>query len=418
MSPSGNTRWLERLKAVECSDATYPAVDPALVFTAGEGSWLYDVEGRGYLDLCAGFGVAALGHNPREIAAAYERRLPGVTRPPIVHGMGDVYASRAKVELLETLTAALPEDLGVVSLSLTGGQAVETAVKSAILATRSTGFIAFEGAYHGVDLGILPLTAREDFGKPFAGWQREGRVIRLPFGAGRGAIEEAIQVLKARGAGFAGIITEPVQGRAGVRLAPEGWLKMLRDACRAHGGLLIYDEVFTGLGRTGRLTHAVETPCDLLCLGKALGGGFPVSACVGTREAMHGWPDSKGEALHTGTFFGHPFSCEVAALTLCAIIAQRLPERAGRLGDEARARLAASLAPHAVAVRGSGLMMAIELRSAGDGARAMDRLRREGVVALASGERGECLQITPALNIPEDLLDEALARVERVVSAL
>lgn len=414
-----NESWFARLKANECQDATYPAKDPALVFAGGAGSWLFDVEGRAYLDLCAGFGVTALGHNPPEIKSVYSRRLDSSEfGAPIVHGMGDVYASSAKIELIEALVAVLPRELSVVSLSLTGGQACETAVKSAMLTTKQSGFIAFEGGYHGVDLGILPLTARHDFSQPFLSWQRQGTVTRLPFGAPIRDIRDAISNLKANGAGFAGIIVEPIQGRAGVRLPPPGWLQSLKEVCLQNSGLLIFDEVFTGLGRTGRLSFASEVPCDLLCLGKALGGGFPISACVGTAAAMSGWPNSVGEALHTGTFFGHPFSCEVAAITLKAIVAQDLPNRAARLGEISRNRLAKHLSDKIVDVRGAGLMTAIELPNSGDGARAMDRLRAAGVVALASGERGHCLQITPALNIPEDLFDEALCRIEGVIAAL
>lgn len=413
-----NDLWLDRLKAVECSDATYPARNPALVFAKAKGSFIYDVEGREYIDLCAGFGVAALGHNPPELNSLFRNRLDHSENPTIVHGMGDVYPSIAKIKLIETLLEVLPSTLSIVSLSLTGGQAVETALKTAILTTRKTGFVAFSGAYHGVDLGVLPITARADFSRPFQAWQREGRVVRLPFGAPLDHVEEAIRSLDAQGAGFAGIVVEPIQGRAGVRLPQHGWLSMLRSACDHHGGLLIYDEVFTGLGRTGQMTFATEVACDLLCLGKALGGGFPLSACVGSRKAMEAWPNSTGEALHTGTFFGHPFSCEAAALTLSAIVSQRLPERARSIGQLTIERLRRSLGPSAKDVRGVGLMIAIELDRPGFGALAMDELRRAGVIALASGEQGHCLQITPALNIPEDVFSDALARIESVVLSL
>lgn len=411
-----NERWLDRLKSIECADATYPAREPALVFSKARGSLIYDIEGREYIDLCAGFGVAALGHNPPEILGVYHDRLGDC--PAIVHGMGDVYPSRAKVELIETLVGVMPPWLATVSLSLTGGQAVETALKSAILATGQSGFIAFEGAYHGVDLGVLPVTSRPDFSRPFLGWQREDSVIRLPFGAPESLVTNAIRSLKQSNSGFAGIIVEPIQGRAGGRLPPSGWLKMLRTVCDSHQGLLIYDEVFTGLGRTGRMTFAFDNPCDLLCLGKALGGGLPLSACVGSTKAMAGWPQSTGEAMHTGTFFGHPMTCEVATLTLSAIVAQDLPGRSSRLGLAVRDRLCRSLGAQVVEVRGDGLMIAIELSRPGQGVKAMDRLRQLGVIALASGDQGRCLQITPALNIPEDLLELALSQVEQVIGEL
>jgi acetylornithine/succinyldiaminopimelate/putrescine aminotransferase len=420
-----NDQLLARLKATECPDSTAPAHDPSLVFARARGSLIYDVEGREYVDLCAGFGALALGHNPLEHAALFAAHAPaeaGVTTPqvipPIVHGMGDVYASKAKVELLDTLMRMLPPSFAMATLALTGSHAVETALKTAMLATKRTGFIAFGGGYHGVDLGVLPLTARPDFSAPFGSFLAADRVERLPYGAGEVDVVAAAKRLQDRGAGLAGIVVEPVQGRAGVRLAPEGWLATLRACCDRLDALLVYDEVFTGLGRTGRLTFADLVPCDLLCLGKALGGGFPVSACVGTRKAMTAWPVSTGEALHTGTFFGHPFSCEIAAATLRAVVDQKLVERSGDVGARALRRLRESVVGkrHVVEVRGVGLMLAVELCESGAGAALMDKLRSRGVIALASGERGESLSVTPALNIPEALLESALDRIVEALS--
>jgi 4-aminobutyrate aminotransferase/(S)-3-amino-2-methylpropionate transaminase len=420
-SPDANDHWLDRLKAVECGDATYPARSPALVFERALGSRIWDVAGREYIDLCAGFGVLALGHNSPALARALARRSAGTSPsapPPITHGMGDVYASRAKVELLERLTSLLPDPLSVAALALTGGQAVELAVKSAMLATGRHGFIVFEGSYHGLDLGILPLTtARASFSAPFSPWLAPRSVEMLPWGASSAAVSAAAERLAAAGFGAAAVVVEPIQGRAGVRPAGRVWLEQLRHDCDHLGMLLIYDEVFTGLGRTGRLTFAEEVPCDLLCLGKALGGGLPLSACVGTRAAMGGWPESTGEALHTGTFFGHPLSCEAALATLDCLVDEALVARSRELGAETLARLARDLRDHAAvrAVRGDGLMIGLELVRPGHGAELMDRLRGLGVVALASGPAGESLSITPALTIGADELTSALSHVKRAL---
>jgi 4-aminobutyrate aminotransferase-like enzyme len=161
-----NDQLLERLKAVECRDATFAAKSPSLVMAKAKGSLVYDAEGREYIDLCAGFGALALGHHPEAQTAIYGARL-GDGAAPINHAMGDVYPSVAKVELIETLAGLLPKELSRIALALTGAQAVELAVKTAILATKRSGFIAFQGGYHGLDLGILPLTSREDFRAPF-----------------------------------------------------------------------------------------------------------------------------------------------------------------------------------------------------------------------------------------------------------
>ncbi|MBM4250962.1 MAG: aspartate aminotransferase family protein [Deltaproteobacteria bacterium] len=407
-----NDEMLSQLKAVECPDATYPARDPALVMHRAKGSLVYDVEGQEYIDLCAGFGALALGHNPDAHIHVLTERLhvaPGTKAPLITHGMGDVYSSAAKVELLKYLPSLMPPTLQVAALALTGSQAVELAVKSAMLATGRSRFVVFGGSYHGLDIGILPLTERADFRAPFRGFLREDRVVSLPF---RCDSEELAKVLSS--GDIAAVLVEPVQGRTGCREAGVEWLQILRRECDRFGTLLIYDEVFTGLGRTGQYTFGETVPCDLLCLGKAFGGGFPISACVGTDAVMAAWPSSTGEAIHTGTFFGHPLSCDIALATLREIHAGGWVERASNLGQEALRWLRTELKDHGLVreIRGIGLMIVIELVDAGLGAKFMDLLRSKGIIALASGPRGESLSVTPSLNIPRALLMQALATIK------
>ena len=408
---AANVDWLARLKAVECRDATASLGDPSLVMSRASGCHVFDAEGRPFIDLCAGFGVLALGHASSVQRRVFSQYATGIA-PPIVHGMGDVYATDSKVALIEDLLRLLPRSFTKAALALTGSQAVEIAVKTSMLATGRAGFITFQGGYHGLDLGILPLTSRSDFRAPFEKFLPVGRVATLPFQADSQSLERAVDEL-AKVGGIAAVIVEPIQGRAGVRSAGVPWLKELRDFCDRHGALLIYDEVFTGLGRTGRLTFAAEVPCDLLCLGKALGGGLPLSACVGTERAMDAWPESQGEALHTGTFFGHPMSCAMASETLRELVALELPARAARLGGTFKKRLTELLGHHPAvkSIRGEGLMLALELRKPGDGVLLMNSLRARGVIALVSGENGDCLSFTPPLVIEESLLNEALAKV-------
>ena len=414
-----NDLWLDRLRQVECQDATYrPKANP-LVFDTAQGSEVTDIAGRTYIDLCAGFGALPLGHNPPELQTVFERRTATATgvKTPISHGLGDVYPSKAKVLLLEQLLKVLPAGFERVSLALSGGQAVEVAVKTAHLATGKRGFISFEGGYHGLDLGILPLTSRIDFREPFEGWHASATVERLPWGASSEQVKLAAQRLKAAGHGLAGIIVEPIQGRAGVRPASLDWLGDLRQLCNNLEAALIYDEVFTGLGRTGLWTWSEQVPCDLLCLGKALGGSLPLSACVGRGAIMDAWPESTGEALHTGTFFGHPLSCELGLATLTAIKDQQLVERSKNLGREVKHRLQTNLSEHPLVkeVRGQGLMIAIEFREAGAGARFMEVLRSHSLITLASGQYASCLSITPALNIEGDQLHHAISTIHDAI---
>jgi 4-aminobutyrate aminotransferase/(S)-3-amino-2-methylpropionate transaminase len=415
---ASNAEWLRRLQAVECRDSSYNAkVDP-LVFARAQGSTIWDAEGRAYIDLCAGFGVVALGHNNEVQKRVFASSMNHEAL--VTHGMGDVYPSIAKVEMLETLKAALPVYLSKGGLALSGGQAVEFAVKTAQIATGAKGFINFHGSYHGLDLGILPLTSRQDFKDPFRGWLPEDRVTELPFSCELSLVRKAIHAQKAAGFGTAAIIVEPIQGRAGIRPHSLEWLSGLYEICQQEKVLLIYDEVFTGLGRTGQITFAEMVPCDLLCLGKALGGGLPLSACFGRADVMDAWPQNEGEGIHTGTFFGHPLSCRLGAETLRTIQEQKLPQRAMDLGEKLQLMLREALQKHPLyaSVRGRGLMVGLELREPLAGARLMDILRRHGVIALASGDKGQGISITPALNISEEELELAIQRIVAAVREL
>ncbi len=366
------------------------------------------MEGRRYIDLCAGFGALPLGHNSqalREVMAQYTNG----DLPPIEHGMGDVYPSQQKVLFLETIKKHLPKRFELGSVALSGGQAVEVAVKTAMLATKNRGFIVFDEGYHGLDLGILPLTSREDFRAPFEGWIDGSQVMRLPFGASSEEILDATQILK-KTCGFAAALVEPLQGRAGVRLPPSGWLEMMATTVHEASGLLILDEVFTGFGRIGSITSSSECDADLVCFGKAIGGGFPISACFGTKRVMNAWPESTGEALHTGTFFGHPFSASVGYQTMQAIEQLGLVERSRSLGQKVINYIKdrCSNSTSVKDVRGVGLMIGIEFHQPGAAAQIMDDLRGKGVIVLPSGRDARVLSLTPALNIEEALLFEAI----------
>lgn len=402
-----NQDFLGRLVAVECPDATYRAKAPALVMHRAAGSNIWDVAGRQYVDLCAGFGALPHGHNAPSLKRVFALHV-AADAEPIEHGMGDVYPSRSKIELLEFLNQVVGRSapfLNKTALALTGSQAVELALKTAMLKTRRPNFISFDGSYHGVDLGVLPVTWRKDFRDPFSQYASLSRGTSLPFNCSLELVKETGHALATAG-GVAAIIVEPIQGRAGTILPNSGWLAGLRKAADDLGALLIFDEIFVGLGRCGIWTFADQGPCDLLCLGKALGNGMPLSACMGTDEAMGAWPESTGEAIHTGTFFGHPLSCAVGLEGLRDMVEQNLPARAAELGKSVQALLThlAVEKKFPGAIRGQGLMITIDGMVDGWGARAMDRLRTDGIIALASGAGGRCLSLSPSLNIDEALL--------------
>jgi 4-aminobutyrate aminotransferase-like enzyme len=382
--------------------------EPSVVWAEAEGSVVVDVDGNRYLDLTAGFGVAAVGHrHPRVVAAVREQA------GRLLHGLGDVSAHPARVELARRLArevpAGEPEEERRVHFAVSGADAVEVAAKTAILATGRPGLVAFEPSYHGLTLGALALTDREHFREPFRHLLHP-HVHRLPFGCDRVLLDERLATGE-----VAGVVVEPIVGREGVILPPDGWLPEVARACREQGVLLVADEIFTGLGRTGTpfaVDHEGVRP-DLVCCGKALGGGLPLGAVVGSARAMDAWA-AEGEARHTGTFLANPLACAAALAVLDVMDEEDLPARARRLGAQVAERLAPwpERFPGVVETRGRGLLWGVETESAEQAKRTTRRLLDLGVLALAGGPAGNVIQIVPPLTISEADLHAALDRVE------
>ena len=333
-------RILALLRTYESRNVTFIEPDSSwpIVWERAKGVHVWDADGKKYLDLTAAFGVAAAGHaNPRVVKAGRQQ----MTR--LLHAMGDVHPSGLKAQLARELSRITFERwngslnrLSVKTLKRmpvrrfnpstlqrgktifcnSGFEAVEAALKTAKLATGNPGVIAFTGAYHGTGYGALNATHRVYFRGPFQSQLGEfGHFVHFPSTAGDleitgGEIRRLFQRKK-----IGAILVEPVQGRGGINIPPREFLPLLRRMCDEHEALLIVDEIYTGFGRTGRWfacehTHTVP---DLICLGKALTGGFPLAACVGRTDLMdRAWPPSTGEAIHTSTFLGHPVGCTMA----------------------------------------------------------------------------------------------------------
>ena len=372
-----------------------------LVWQEAKGANVLDVDGNRYVDLTAGFGVAAVGHRHPAVVAAI-RQQSGT----LIHGLGDVHSHPRRSELAREVLKQTPVDAGQVFFGVSGSDAVEIAVKTAMLATGSAGVLTFEPAYHGLSLGALNLTSRPEFREPFAE-HLHANVHRLSFGCPSAEIANWLR----RHPEASCVVVEPTVGREGVLLPPLGWLPELRRLCSQHQVLMIADEIFTGFGRTGRwfaVDHESVRP-DLLCCGKALGGGLPIAAVVGRRDLMVAWKKS-GEALHAGTFAAHPLSCAAALATLRVIRSERLVQRSARLGRQVASRLRdwPENHPSVLAVRGHGLMWGVELANSATAHRLTRTLLGRGVLALAGGPSGRVLQLLPPLVISESQLFGAL----------
>jgi 4-aminobutyrate aminotransferase/(S)-3-amino-2-methylpropionate transaminase len=292
-------------------------------------------------------------------------------------------------------------------LGSSGSDAVEIALKTAALATGRAGVVAFAGGYHGLAIGALDATHREEFRAPFA-----ARLAHATAFARFGDADDVRRAAAACGAPVGAVLVEPIQGRGGERVPPTGFLAALRALCDAEGWLLIADEVYTGFGRTGAwfaCEHEGVRP-DLLCVGKGLASGMPISACIGRAEVMDAWPASRGEALHTQTFLGHPPACAAALASLAVLEEEKLVERAAEVGAHALARLRSATAGlGAVAeVRGRGLLVGVECAGPEIARAALEGLLGRGVIALAAGDDARVIAISPPLSIGRDALDFAL----------
>lgn len=434
---------LQLLQRFESRNVTFMETDGSwpIVWERALGVHVWDAEGKKYLDLTAAFGVAAAGHaNPRVVRAGQKQMAK------LLHAMGDVHPHALKAQLARELSALTfdrwskvrspkskvgrgsrvqgrrPEH-GKTIFCNSGFEAVESALKTAVLATEKRGVIAFEGAYHGLGYGALNATHREHFRAPFRSQLREfGKFV--PFGCDETTLRLAIRKIKNQ---LGAILVEPIQARGGIKIPPPGFLPMLRRVCDEHSVLLILDEIYTGFGRTGKwfaCEHSDVVP-DLICVGKALTGGFPLSACVGRADLMDAaWPRSTGEAIHTSTFLGHPVGCAMALANIEEIRANKLVERSYRLGRfllKELYKVQSSRFKVVSRARGVGLMAGLELLHE-DGSPATEfslhvikKLLHRGFIFLPEGEHANVISFTPPLTISERQLRSAVAELAKVL---
>jgi 4-aminobutyrate aminotransferase-like enzyme len=415
--PGPKTRALiPPLLAHESRNVTYVAEDFPVFWQSASGARVTDVDGNDYIDLTAAFGVANVGHANAAVVDAIATQAA-----LLPHGMGDVHPTSVRTRLLERLPSILPQGLTKTFLASTGAEAVEAAMKTAVLATGRHRFVTYDGAYHGLTLGALALAGIDKFVTPFAPLVANA-AVRLPYpDAQRTNAADALAHLRATleaSDDIAAIVIEPIQGRGGGIVPPRGYLPSLRAYCDARGVLLIFDEIYTGYGRTGDWFACDDedvTP-DVICIGKAMGGGFPISAAVARAAVMDAWPRSSGEALHTSTYLGNPMGCAAALAVIDEVERLDLVPRAREIGRILDAALHAFVTDGgARAARGRGAMWALQLRSANEAERIVKAALARGLILLQAGPNGDALSITPPLVITSGDLHRALDIIREVL---
>ena len=371
-----------------------------IVYARGRGANVFDADGNRYVDLTAGFGALVLGHAPNEATEA--ARLAG---EELALALGDVYATEIKVRACEAIAALFPEPGARVMLGLSGADAVTCALKTALLATGKPGVVAFRGSYHGLSYGPLAaLGFAPAFREPFA-LHLGVPVAFAPFPESASELDAALAAVRSLLAtGDVGaLLVEPILGRGGCVAPPAGFLAGLRALADDAGALLIADEIWTGLGRTGAVLASAPVLADVICLGKALGGGVPISACVGRAAVMDAGGGHGGTRIHTGTHFGAPPACAAALATMEAIRARDLPARARTVGNAWRAELGAACGERAV-IRGEGMMVGVKVAHAAEALSVSRELLARGFIVLTGGIAGDTLTLTPPLTIDPALL--------------
>ena len=381
--------------------------DPAApVWRSARGEYVEAADGRRYVDLSMGFGACLFGHGAAE-QVIREANPAGADALP--HGLGDLQTSELREHALERLCswaegnwpAADAGDLRAVVFQ-TGSDAVDTAVKTALLATGRERIVSFTGSYHGTFGMALSVTHRPRCREPFLTHLGTPGSVRFePYGE--------VPQLDGRDAC---VVVEPIQGRGGLVVPPAGFLRELRAACTAAGTLLVVDSILVGCGRTGVPLAGAECNPDLLCLGKALGSGVPASAVLAKSAiAERAWARFSDEAIHTSTFVGHPFSCAAIVATLGWLDETDLAAACAPIESTVRAAAAAT----GLAVRGAGALWALDTDTPGGGVALSRALQEEGFIVPPSGPHGESVTLTPALTTRQaSLVGWADALIRRV----
>jgi 4-aminobutyrate aminotransferase-like enzyme len=411
-SPAITARHLTRAEA--------GGVDCPIVWAKTEDMFVEDVDGNRFIDLTAGFGVAGVGHAHPALVRAAQQQLAAMP-----HAMGDAFPAYNKVALAKRLAHITPGNLKRTLFANAGFEAVEAALKTAMIKTGKPGVIAFENAYHGLGYGALAVTSyREHFRQPFLP-QLNSHVHRLPYPTEAShdfltQLETTIQQAEKTDSPIGALIIEPILGRGGILEAPLVCLQQMREVTTRYGVVMIVDEICTGFGRTGDwfAVEAAGVVPDLLCMGKGMNGGFPISAVIGTDEVMAGWGDAKGEAIHTSTFLGNPVGCAMA-LACIEVLENSLLARVNSIGNYFKSQLhdLQQQTNCITAVRGRGLMLGVEFQHPNQHfvIGLCKSLLQTGFIVLPCGLHSNVLSFTPPFTIQAEQIDFLMSKMREMI---
>lgn len=386
-------------------------------FTAVEwrddGDVFEDLHGNQYIDCLGGYGIYNVGHKHPKVIKAVQNQL----KRQALHSQELLDPLRGN--LAKLLAKVTPGDLKYSFFCNSGTEAVECALKVAMLATGRHTIIATTGAFHGKSLGSLSCTSKFVFRKPFLPLLQGVR--HVPYND-LDCMEKMIQSCKFTGEDPAAIIVEPIQGEGGVIVPDDDYLPGLRKLCDKYDVLLIADEVQTGMGRTGKFwccDHWDVTP-DLLCTAKAFGGAvMPAGACVGTEKVWKAMMPNP--FLHTTTFGGNPLACAAAIATINVLLEDKLIERAATVGENFIKRLdgvAKKYPQHAVEARGKGFLISMEFVDGEKGYQVAKSLFSQGVIVAGTLINAKTIRVEPPTTISEEHMDAVVKAFDNALASL
>jgi acetylornithine/N-succinyldiaminopimelate aminotransferase len=357
-----------------------------VVLTKGKGALVWDVNGKEYIDCVAGIAVNNLGHcHPKVVSAIQEQAAK------LIH-TSNLYYTDIQPELAEKLSQITKMDR--VFFANSGAESVEAAMKLARKRTGKKGFIAAEHCFHGRTMGALSVTHKSKYREPFEPLVPGSKFV--PYG-------DADAIRRALNGDVAAVILEPIQGEGGVQIPPKNYLEEVREICDKAGTLLIFDEVQTGMGRTGKWfakEHSGVEP-DIMCVAKGIAGGFPMGVMV----AREGIASAFRKGDHASTFGGNALGCAAALATINAIEEEHLLERSRDMGDYLKKELSIHCKQDFVDhVRGVGMMVGVQMSKEGNAL--VDQAREKGVLINVASDT--VIRFVPPFVITKEEIDRAV----------
>ncbi|MGP7818359.1 putrescine aminotransferase [Niallia sp. 01092] len=402
-----NPGFLEYRKTVTI-DTQFAAVE-----WSDEGSCFTDVNGKKYIDCLGGFGIYNVGHRHPKVVKAVEDQL----KRQALHSQDLLDPLRAM--LAKILADVTPGDLKYSFFTNSGTESVEAALKLAKMYSDRTTFISTTRSFHGKSLGSLSGTAKGMFRKPFLPLIPGFR--HVPFGD-IDMMRKTFETCALVGEDVAAVILEPIQGEGGIILPPENYLKQVRELCDQYDAILIFDEVQTGMGRTGKMFAAdlYEVVPDILCLAKAFGGGvMPAGAIIAKEHVFKSLFDNP--FMHTTTFGGNPLACAAAIATFNVLIEENLPERAAEIGEYFLNELKEAAKGHenkVMEIRGKGLMIGIEFHQDEVGYALSKGMFDEGILVAGTLVNSKTIRIEPPLTISKEEVDHVVSSFKKVLEQI